>query len=63
MGGVPVKKKRNTRGTAGSQRDVQELASATEQTGLIPAAPGSEAECAAYEAMWPLAGQKSVKKE
>ena len=54
-----AKKKRAAR-AAGSQYDVQKLASATEQTGLIPAAPTDEAAAEAYEGLWPLAGQKTT---
>ena len=44
----------------GSETDVQKLASACEQTGLIPAALQDAAQAEAYEALWPLPAQKST---
>ena len=50
--------KKRRKDPCGSLEEIQNLASATEQTGLIPAAPGDEAQAEAYEELWPLAGQK-----
>ena len=47
----------------GSFYDVQKLASASELTGLIPAAVSDAAEAEAYEALWPLPAQRPVNGE
>ncbi len=55
-----MSKKKKKQPVEGTVSDVSRLASASEQTGLIPAAltEGSEAE--AYEALWPLVAQKTT---
>ena len=40
----------------------ESVASATEQTGLIPALPEDEAQSAAYEALYPIPRQKENQK-
>ena len=60
-------KKRHSKSTKpapqGSFYDVQKLASASELTGLIPAAVSDAAEAEAYEALWPLPAQRPVNGE
>ena len=61
------KKKRQTKAPAPAPQssfyDVQKLASASELTGLIPAAVSDAAEAEAYEALWPLPAQRPVNGE